>query len=94
MNPRRVGPDINEKPKMNSFEFENFTTEQIEGNLSLYLIFNSISIFLFFIEICYKLYKIKYSDRNSQIFQRKVKKKRPDLQNEQVKPIRVRLNTS
>ena len=80
MNPRRVGPDSDEETKMDSFEFENITTEQIEGNLFLYLIFNSIAIFVLIVEII----KIKISRPTSKRFLRKVKKNRKDLRNEQV----------
>ena len=51
MNPRRVGPDSDEETKMDSFEFENITTEQIKGNVFLYLIFNSIAILVFIVEL-------------------------------------------
>ena len=47
LNPLRIGPDVGDKQKEVSHEFEILVISQFKGIFVLYLIFNLISIFLF-----------------------------------------------
>ena len=50
LNPSRVGPDVGQTQPTSTHEFETLIVEQMKGLFILYLIFYSISLFVFIIE--------------------------------------------
>ena len=50
LNPSRVGPDVGQTQLASTHEFETLIVEQMKGLFILYLIFYSISLFVFIIE--------------------------------------------
>ena len=51
LNPLRIGPDVGDKQKEVSHEFEVLVISQFKGIFVLYLIFNLISILMFGFEL-------------------------------------------